>query len=94
MQCILATLTQCLPYRQDIRIILLHNRIIGSLRTSIPERRTSLMPTEPMQHGQNSPLNLPKAGRMKMTTSLKYIETLIWSKLNERFYHPLPKAFR
>ena len=41
MQCILVMLTQSLLHRQDIRIILLHNRITGSLRKAIPEHRTT-----------------------------------------------------
>ena len=94
IQCILTMLTECLPHRQDIRIILLDNRITSSLRKSITELHRSLMPTETKQHGQTNPWNLTKAGRMKMTTPLKYTETLMLSKLHERFYHPLPKAFR
>ena len=35
------------------------------------------MPTETKQHGQTNPSNLTKAGRMKITTPLKYTETLM-----------------
>lgn len=101
MQCILAIRTQCLLYRQDISIILLHKRILfisngritGNLRMSILELPSDLMRTQTRQHGQNNLLNLTVAGRMKMTISFTDTETLTLSKSSGKYYHRRQKVF-
>ena len=75
MQRTIATLIQCLPHRQDIRIILLHKRILsisnhnitGNLQKPIPDPHTDLMRTDTKQYGRSNLLNLTKAGRIRLT---------------------------